>query len=131
MWRNGHSGVGALEPMARIDICICTFRRLFLADTLHSVARQATRDHTLRVIIADNDHTPSARELVERLRAHLPFPVAYVHAPAANICVARNACLEQVEADFVAFIDDDEVCSPGWILALVDMAEKTGAAAVL
>ena len=35
---------------------------------------------------------------------------AIVHAPARNISLARNACLEESRADFVAFIDDDESC---------------------
>ena len=117
--------------MASIDICICTFRRPFLAETLRSVAGLKTGGHAIRVIIADNDHTPSAQALVEAMRDALPFEIIYVHAPAANICVARNACLDHAEADFVAFVDDDELVTPGWILALVDKAETSGAAAVL
>ena len=119
--------------MARIDICICTFRRAFLAQTLASIARLADGGHALRVIIADNDHEPSARELVDGMRAQVRFPILYVHAPAANICVARNACLDHADADaeFVAFVDDDEIVSAGWIMALIDRAQASGAAAVL
>jgi succinoglycan biosynthesis protein ExoM len=117
--------------MASIDICICTFRRSFLANTLRSVAALATDGHAIRVIISDNDHEPSARPLVDQMRAQLPFAVTYVHAPAANICVARNACLDHAEADFIAFVDDDEEVTPGWVSALLDKAEASGAAAVL
>ncbi|MHA6692672.1 glycosyltransferase family 2 protein [Devosia sp. A449] len=117
--------------MTSVDICICTFRRPFLAETLASIARLADGGHLLRVIIADNDHDPSARELVDDLRAQLPFPITYVHAPAANICVARNACLDHADADYVAFVDDDETVTPDWIMALVAQAEASGAAAVL
>lgn len=117
--------------MASIDICICTFRRPHLAQTLGSIARLANGGHTIRVIIADNDREPSARNLVDDLRAQVPFPITYVHAPAANICIARNACLDHADADFVAFVDDDETVSPGWIAALADRAKASGAAAVL
>jgi succinoglycan biosynthesis protein ExoM len=117
--------------MASIDICICTFRRPFLETTLKSIAAMDAGGHTIRLVIADNDHTPSARDLVERMRETFPFPITYVHAPQANICIARNACLDHAAADFVAFVDDDEVVSPGWIAALVDQAEKSGASAVL
>jgi len=117
--------------MASIDICICTFRRPFLAETLRSIARLSTGAHDIRVIIADNDQQPSARDLVEDWRGRLPFAVTYVHAPAANICIARNACLDHASADFVAFVDDDEVVAPGWIEALVGQAEAGQAAAVL
>ena len=117
--------------MARIDICICTFRRSFLAQTLGSVARLEDAGHAIRVIIADNDDVPSAQDLVETLRAQLPFPILYVHAPASNICIARNACLDHADADFVAFVDDDEVVTSGWLAALVQEADASGAAAVL
>ena len=116
--------------MASVDICICTFRRPFLAKTLQSIAALKT-GHRIRIIIADNDHEPSARALVESLRPDLPFAVTYVHAPAANICIAGNACLDHADADFVAFVDDDEVVAPGWIEALVAAAETNKAAAVL
>lgn len=117
--------------MARIDICICTFRRAFLSDTLRSVARLQTGGHDIRVIIADNDETPSAFERVTALAGEFPFPIEYVHAPAANICIARNACLDAANGDFIAFIDDDEVVTPGWLVALMNKAEAGNAAAVL
>ena len=131
MSRSGLSCAVGPERMAKIDICICTFRRAFLAETLRSVAKLEIGGHSIRIIIADNDHTASARDLVDGLRAQFPFAIAYVHAPAANICVARNACLDHAEGDFVAFVDDDEIVTPGWLVALVDQAKKTGAAAVL
>ncbi|MGV8855798.1 MAG: glycosyltransferase [Devosia sp.] len=117
--------------MASVDICICTFRRQFLATTLQSVARLTVGDHKIRVIIADNDLQPSARALVDTMRSQMPFDVTYVHAPAANICIARNACLDQADADFVAFVDDDEVVAPGWMAALLAKAAASQAAAVL
>ncbi len=117
--------------MARIDICVCTFRRPFLAETLRSIGRLERGGHEIRVIVADNDTTPSARGLVEALAAELALPVRYVHAPEANICIARNACLDAAEGDFIAFVDDDETVSPGWLLALLARAEETSAAAVL
>lgn len=117
--------------MARIDICICTFRRPFLVETLRSVARLDRGVHELGVIVADNDDVPSARERVEALRRKMGMPITYVHAPAANICVARNACLEAADGDFVAFVDDDEVVSQGWLKALLEKAQASGAAAVL
>ena len=117
--------------MASVDICICTYRRTFLAQTLGSIAALNHGGHAIRIIIADNDAVASARDLVESMRETVTFPIIYVHAPAANICIARNACLDQADADFVAFVDDDEVVTPGWIAALVERAEATGAAAVL
>jgi succinoglycan biosynthesis protein ExoM len=117
--------------MVSVDICICTFRRPFLAETLRSLAALEIEDVALRVIIADNDVAPSAQALVEAAQQDLAWPITYVHAPSANICIARNACLDAAGADFVAFIDDDETVSPQWLSQLLAVAQASGADAVL
>lgn len=116
----------------RIDIGICTFRRPELEATLESLFALTVPAHTeLRLIVADNDAIPSARALVDRLREQSPFPIAYVHCPQSNISIARNACLAECNADYLAFIDDDETATSGWIAALLAKALETGADAVL
>lgn len=117
--------------MVSVDICICTFRRPFLAETLRSLAALEIEPLNLRIIIADNDTTASAQDLVEVTRAGFPWPIIYLHAPAANICIARNACLNAADADYVAFIDDDETVSPQWLSKLLAAAQSTNADAVL
>ncbi|MCL6707772.1 glycosyltransferase [Pseudomonas sp. R2.Fl] len=118
--------------LTRIDIGICTFRRPELRDTLLSLFDlDVPRDVTVRLIVADNDGEPSARDLVEELRSRSPFPIRYVHCPKANISIARNACLAESDGDFLAFIDDDETASPGWLRELHAAALHSGADAVL
>ncbi|TGQ81559.1 glycosyltransferase family 2 protein [Mesorhizobium sp. M00.F.Ca.ET.151.01.1.1] len=116
----------------RIDIGVCTFRRPELAETLRSLAALAMPDgFEVGVIVADNDDTPSARELVATLSRDLKLTVRYRHCPARNISIARNACLDASEADFLAFIDDDETATARWLAELVATAEESGATAVL
>jgi GT2 family glycosyltransferase len=43
---------------------------------------------------------------------------------------ARNIGLRQVTTKYVVFIDNDVVVTPGWLQALVDCAQETGAAIV-
>jgi succinoglycan biosynthesis protein ExoM len=120
------------DKTLRIDIGICTFRRPELEETLASLfALSVPADVTVRLIVADNDAVPSAQALVERLRSRSPFPIAYVHCPQSNISIARNACLSECQADYLAFIDDDETAEAGWLSALLDKARATGADAVL
>ena len=110
------------------DICVCTFRRVSLADTLSSLFGLALRpDWLVRVIVADNDALPSAQPIVEQAACKAPFPVLYVHAPMRNISVARNACLDAATARFVAFIDDDELATPLWLAALIDRQAQASA----
>jgi len=119
-----------LPAAVTVDICICTFRRPQLAETVRSLDALVVPDGVeVRLIIADNDVSPSAEALVRRLTAVSPHPILYRHAPAQNISIARNACLDAATGDFAAFIDDDETASAGWLVAL--LAEAEGADAVL
>ena len=123
---------GSKTRALRIDICVCTYRRRELDDTLVSIgALNVPADTAIRVIVADNDIEPSARERVYALAAQIPFDVVYVHCPASNISIARNACLENSTGDLLAFIDDDETASREWLAELLETAEATRADAVL
>lgn len=118
--------------MVSVDVAVCTYRRESLEDTLASLAAQVLPPGVaLRVIVADNDEAPSARARAEAAAARLRLDLRYVHAPARNISVARNACLDAAEGALLAFIDDDERATPNWIAALLDRLSETGADAVL
>lgn len=116
----------------RIDIGVCTYRRRELEETLRSLgAMTLPQDARVRVQVADNDIEPSARELVYALAASLPFEVIYIHCPASNISIARNACLDHATGDYLAFMDDDSTVSKDWLVELLKTAQVTGADAML
>jgi succinoglycan biosynthesis protein ExoM len=106
---------------ASVDVGVCTYRRPSLEATIRSLAAQVLAPQIrMRVIVADNDETPSAQTLVQRLVSELALDCVYLHAPARNISVARNACLEAARAPLLAFIDDDEEASPEWLGCLIE-----------
>jgi len=115
-----------------VDIGVCTYRRPAVADTLASLARlEQPPGVQVRIVVADNDAEPEARERVLAAAFEHGLDLAYVHAPARNISVARNACLDAAHGDFLAFIDDDEWAAPGWLAALLAAARAGGFDAVL
>lgn len=115
-----------------VDVGVCTFRRAAVAETLASLAAQdLPADIRLRVIVADNDETPSAQVVVRETARRLGLDLAYVHAPARNISRARNACIDVATAPWFAFIDDDETAASGWLAALLAEAGRGGWDAVL
>lgn len=117
--------------MTGVTVTLCTFRRPGVADTLRSIAAQdLPADTDMRIVVADNDVEPSGRAVVEETAADLSVPVRYVHAPARNISLARNACLDAATGDWVAFLDDDEEADPGWLAKLLATAGETDADAV-
>ena len=119
-----------MTDAADVDIAVCTFRRVHITDTLQSIG-DITPPHgySVRIIVVDNDDTPSAQDRVNA--CDLPFPITYVHAPGRNISIARNACLENATAPRLVFIDDDELVTKDWLTALLSEQEKSGAQVVL
>ncbi|WP_255720143.1 glycosyltransferase family 2 protein [Acuticoccus kalidii] len=116
--------------MTNVDVCVCTFRRASIRETLRSLADQAA-PATIRVIVADNDETDAARPAIEAIGADLGLDLVYRHAPARNISIARNATLDAATAPFVAILDDDEIADPAWLSRLLACQEETGADIVL
>ncbi|MBN9886276.1 glycosyltransferase family 2 protein [Salipiger abyssi] len=118
-----------------ILIGVCTFRRSSLEATLRSLAEMAVPEGTgVRIVVADNDETPSARARTEAAANVLPVTIDYVHAPARNISIARNAILDhaaKLGCTKLAFIDDDETVDAGWLSALVARQRASGHSAVV
>ena len=110
-----------------IDVCICTFRRKSVRETIASVAKQTYGVENIRLIISDNDITNAAQDSIERVGASLGVRLLYVHAPHENIAIARNACVDAVTAERFAFLDDDEWADPKWLESLVEVMDRDGA----
>ena len=111
-----------------IDVAICAFRRTSILETLDSIAKQAVPGNlNLHVIVAENDEQPDLRDVIVRHAAALGLDLHYVHAPARNISIARNACLDAAQGDLLLFIDDDEIADPDWVGDLVAAWRATGA----
>lgn len=109
----------------RVDVCICTYHRPSVAEALRALAAQEGLSGVdLHVVVADNAEEPEARERVLAAAAELGLQVTYVHAPARNISIARNACLDAARGDWLAFLDDDELATPGWLAALLAEAGR-------
>jgi succinoglycan biosynthesis protein ExoM len=105
-----------------LAIGVCTFRRDALGRTLESIACQ--QSGPIRVVVADNDETPAAEARIRALGVRLGLDLDYRHAPARNISIARNACLDAAGGDWLLFIDDDEVAEPGWLAAMAREAAR-------
>jgi succinoglycan biosynthesis protein ExoM len=115
----------------QIDICICTFRRPHIVETLGSVARiERDPNWDIRLIVVDNDDTPAAREMIEAAAEELHLSMTYLHVPGRNIAIARNACLDAATAPLMSFIDDDERVAPRWLTELMTTLQSSAADAV-
>ena len=100
---------------------------------LESLRRQSFDPSTLslRVIVVDNDPEPKARLVYDEFCGG--DPAGYVHCSRPGIPVARNAALEAalgMGADYIAFIDDDEVAPETWVNTLLQTLQASNADAI-
>lgn len=122
---------GAAGPSGPVDIAVCTYRRESVADTLRSIAAQVGVPQGVRVIVVDNDDTACAELRIRQAARDHNLTLAYRHAPARNISLARNAALDSVASAWFAFLDDDEIASPGWLNGMLVAAASERYDAVL
>lgn len=110
-----------------VAVIVPTLRRPdSLARALASLQAQAgVGDRLAEIIVVDNDPTGSAEATVKSAQG--AFPCRYVHAPVPGVATARNAGLKATEAPLIAFLDDDEAASTGWLKALIEAQAATGA----
>ncbi len=118
--------------MGDVAVIVPTLRRPeSLTRALVSLFAQIeVSDRVAAIVVVDNDPAGSAAAAVEALRPRSPWPLVYVGEPTPGVARARNAGLAATGAPLIAFLDDDEAASPGWLAALLAAQAVTGADAV-
>jgi len=116
----------------RIAVCVATFNRPDgLQGVLDGLAAQdlpAGLAEGLSVVVVDNSPEGNAGPLVAAAGQACGYPLRYVHEPRRGISNARNAALDSTgDADFVAFLDDDEIPAPDWLRRLADAQRRNDA----
>ena len=83
-------------------------------------------------MVVDNDPDASARGVCDEFGTLLPFSVSYLVEKRRGIPRARNTALGAAmgTADFVAFLDDDEIPEPDWLAELLRVQRLYDADAV-
>ncbi|OLF77838.1 hypothetical protein AWH62_03975 [Maricaulis sp. W15] len=104
-----------------VSVILPTFRRPDgLRAALASLMAQSRQPD--EIIIVDNDPAGSAARGVANARAVARCKVTYVHEERAGVANARNAGWAAATTRYVAFLDDDEIASAGWLESLMATA---------
>ncbi len=121
----------------RIAIAICTCKRPLLLDrVLARLAELVPVDApapALFALVVDNAPEENVREVCERRAGALLFPLHYVQEPVRGISHARNRAVAEAltrKADFLAFLDDDDLPERDWLAQLVRTQRASDAALV-
>jgi glycosyltransferase involved in cell wall biosynthesis len=101
----------------RIDAILPTYNRADrLHDALQAHAGMDIPQHVqYRLIVVDNNSTDTTPAVVEAFRERALIDCDYVFEPRQGLSHARNAGLGRVNADIVAFIDDDCYPATDWL----------------
>jgi succinoglycan biosynthesis protein ExoM len=108
-----------------VSICVATYRRpeglKRLMEGLDRLIFVNQEQPQIEVILVDNDPTCSAQIFCEQLRSQFKWSLKYFSEPQRGISHVRNKAVAEVApaADFVLFIDDDEVPEPAWLEELL------------
>lgn len=116
-----------------VVVAALTFRRPEgVSKLLQELTRQVhrpERPYRMTVLIVDNDPAGSGRPTVEAFADTGAYDLIYEIEPEPGIPFARNRALDRAPADtdLFCFLDDDEWPVEGWLDAMLEVRERTGA----
>lgn len=120
--------------MFRVAVCICTCDRATLLARVLVAIRQIelaqSQASEVILIVVDNRPDGRAKAVCETHAPTLPMSLRFLEEPTPGISFARNRATAAAMvwgADFVAFLDDDDVPRPDWLGQLLHKQQETKA----
>jgi succinoglycan biosynthesis protein ExoM len=122
--------------LTSIVMCVCTKGRPeMLRRCLESLLIQQTPEGCrLHLIVIDNNAQPdysAPHDVFKRVKSDIWS--AFFHEPSPGISKARNTAIQNaliLNADWIAFIDDDEVAEPDWLVKFMEAINLHGSSFV-
>lgn len=109
-----------------LTIVICTRNRAeTLRDCLSALAKQKGISQA-QVIVVDNNSTDHTGAVVRLFQDTFPN-LRHVSEPRPGVANVRNAGFENATTEYLAYLDDDVIPQPGWLEAILETFEATGA----
>ncbi|NJP06008.1 MAG: glycosyltransferase family 2 protein [Chloroflexaceae bacterium] len=106
----------------RISAIICTQNRAdYLQKALQSLVDQTLDQEQYEIIVVDNASKDHTRQVVESFATE-PH-VQYIYEPVLGLSRARNTGAHHARGTYIAYLDDDAIAVPGWLVNIVDMFE--------
>ncbi len=110
-----------------ISVVVLSYDRVHLLErTLAGIFERGAAGVRFEVVVVDN-HPDRLAEALVAGHAAAGAPIVYLSDARRNISIVRNLGIKASRGRYVAFIDDDEAPDAGWLKALLDTLERTGA----
>jgi glycosyltransferase involved in cell wall biosynthesis len=105
----------------KVSICIPTYnRKNYLRETLESVFAQTYKDY--KVIVVDDGLTDGTEQMLKTAN----YPLKYFWQKNQGELAARNKLLALAEAEYITFIDSDDLLFPYAVEELMNIVEDNG-----
>lgn len=104
--------------LSHLDILICTHNRSAeLSKVLDALSVQRPpAGMSWSVLVVDNASTDDTQAIVATCTQKLP--VRYIHEPQLGLTMARRRGVLETSAEWIAFVDDDNLVDAGWVAAV-------------
>lgn len=118
-----------MTHLGKIIVNICTCKRpIMLKECLNSIIGQKIPENwLLEIHIIDNDPNSILEKDILYWTATSNYKIRYFKETKIGIPYARNtACSQSIvhQADWIVFIDDDEIALPNWLNAFIEATKK-------
>ncbi|MDP1619704.1 MAG: glycosyltransferase, partial [bacterium] len=117
--------------MPKLIVAFCTYNRASRLPELINALRQQTCPVPFEILAVNNNSKDNTLAVLEQL-AHEPgVTLRFVTESQPGIVPARNRATEEcLAADYMLFLDDDELPRPGWLAAAHTALTQDDAACV-
>jgi glucosyl-dolichyl phosphate glucuronosyltransferase len=106
-------------------VAICTYARpTGLRKAIDSLLAQTLPRHDFEILVVDNAPDPSV--LANVRASYSPSGITWIHEPTPGLSRARNLVICAARGEIVAFMDDDAVARPDWLIELLDAFNSFG-----
>lgn len=108
-----------------VSVIMLTYNReKYVANMIECILAQDYK--AFEFIIVDNGSTDSSGKVAEEY-AGRDERIRVIHRERGNIGSGRNAGLDVAQGEYIAFVDDDDECTPDFLSFLYSLAEENGA----
>lgn len=115
-----------------VSVIICTYNRCeSLRGALNSLeAMFVPAGLVWELLVIDNNSQDKTSETVGAFLTRRSLPLTYIFEPIAGLSTARNRGIRESRGEILAFLDDDVMVSPQWLIEVRNAFQQYHAACV-
>lgn len=117
-----------------VSVIVCTHNRChLLPGVVGSLLKQRLSCGCLEILVVANACTDDTAHIVDQLREDIPdgMTLRQINEDTLGLSQARNRGLQEASYELIAFVDDDAIALPGWLMSVQQAFLRFSAIAVV